>query len=55
MLYYVIAVRELGITATKCGSWVQFQLGLCRGNQQAKFGGRYAPRQTGTYYDYVNY
>lgn len=39
-----------GVTATECGSWMQYISGSCDSNRKTTFAGKRAPQERGKYY-----
>lgn len=51
--FYIAAVRQGGVTATKCTSWQVYQSGQCRANQKVKYGAEKPPNVKGTFFNAV--
>lgn len=51
--FYTDAIRQGGVTATKCISWEAYQTGQCKGNQKVKYGAQEPPKAKGSFFNVV--
>lgn len=51
--FYTDAVKQGGVTATKCISWEIYLSGQCKGNEKVKYGAEKPPKARGTFYNVI--